>query len=57
MTIRTIQYDDTTHKVVPIEPTKEMLEAGWEGMGYGTHLANAYRGMLSAAPENKGGNE
>lgn len=26
MTLRTVTYDTATHKIVPIEPTNEMLE-------------------------------
>ena len=28
MTLRTVTYDDSTHKIVPIDPTEEMIQQG-----------------------------
>jgi hypothetical protein len=49
-----------THKLVPIEPTHEMREQGWQAYRDSNHpapynmLADAYRAMLNAAPIESG---
>jgi len=52
MTIRTVTYDDRTHKICPIEPTDEMLYelsfCGEEGLD---NIAACYKKALAAAPE------
>ena len=57
--MKTITYDETTWKLVPIEPTYEMLEAG-EGAIAPTYTDtpvsvpfDIYRARLAAAPEAK----
>lgn len=39
-------------KLVPVEPTDAMCEAGWPHVA--DSIADAYRAMLSAAPTDKG---
>lgn len=57
MTLRTITIDDSTHKVVPLEPTNEMLEGAFNAITAADehfHLgieARLYDFMISAAPE------
>lgn len=56
--MKTITYDDTKYKLVPVKPTPEMVTAGTDDLrlrGYDRALIVAaiecYRSMLSAAPE------
>jgi len=56
--MKTITYDDTKYKLVPVKPTPEMAAAGTDDLrlrGYDRALIVAaiecYRSMLSAAPE------
>lgn len=56
--MKTITYDDTKYKLVPVKPTPEMATAGTDDLrlrGYDRALIVAaiecYRSMLSAAPE------
>jgi len=60
MTLRTVTYDDSTHKIVPIEPTEAMIiakpkPAGIEGQCCQSQKRNAdirkYQSMIAAAPE------
>lgn len=45
--MKTITYDETKWRLVPIEPTEEMLfAADWPENG----TLDAYRAMLDAAP-------
>ena len=43
-------------QIVPVEPTPEMISAGWEHTAlpcWSEDVAKAYRAMLSAAPKAK----
>lgn len=60
MTLRTITFDDSIYKLVPLEPTEEMITAkpkpaGIEGQCVQTQKRNAdirkYQAMVAAAPE------
>lgn len=57
MTLRTITFDDSTHKLVPLEPTNEMLEGAFNSITAADehfHLgieARLYSFMIAAAPE------
>ena len=60
MTLRTITYDTATHKLVPREPTFEMLEDAYDisetfllsdGKKLIRSALQAYKAMISAAPE------
>lgn len=50
--IRTVTYDDSTHKIVPIEPTEEVLQPLYflidEDLAT---IKKAYRDVIAAAPE------
>lgn len=45
--MKTITYDETTHAVVPLEPTREMANAAFVWTNAPT---SAYKAMLAAAP-------
>ena len=62
--IRTVTYDDSKFKIVPLEPTEEMNEAGYaaQDFWYLSQCDNArelaysfsmprYKAMIQAAPE------
>ena len=62
MTLRIVTYDDSTHKIVPIEPTNEMINkpdvqvglSDWAGHQYSatnSECENIYKAMIEAAPE------
>jgi hypothetical protein len=60
MTLRTVTYDDSKFKIVPIEPTEAMIiakpkPAGIEGQCCQSQKRNAdirkYHAMIAAAPE------
>lgn len=57
MTLRTVTYDDSTHRIVPIEPTEKQLDAfdDWcQGRGLTmswTTLAIVLKRLIVAAPE------
>lgn len=64
MTLRTATYDDTKFKIVPIEPTSEMINtpevqvglSDWAGHQYSatnSECENIYKAMIAAAPEYK----
>lgn len=42
--------DGKEWKLVPVEPTDEMRDAGWRTRYEGHPLAHIYRAMISAAP-------
>lgn len=46
---RTVTYDEAQWKLVPIEPTEEMIGADIEPL-YGMDMALAYKTMLNYAP-------
>lgn len=46
---RTVTYDETQWKLMPIEPTEEMIGADIEPL-YGMDMALAYKTMLNYAP-------
>ena len=48
MTLRTVTYDDSTHKIVPIEPTELMIN---DGDVFASNATLCYRDMIAAAPE------
>ena len=57
MTLRTITFDDSTHKLVPIIPTVEMMTGCFDGISlsdahspYGVE-EHVYLKMIAAAPE------
>ena len=57
MTLRTITFDDSTHKLVPLEPTVEMMTGCFDGISlsdahspYGVE-DHVYSKMIAAAPE------
>lgn len=57
MTLRTVTYDTATHKIVPIEPTVEMMTDCFDGISlsdahspYGVE-EHVYSKMIAAAPE------
>lgn len=64
MTLRTVTYDTATHKIVPIQPTTQIIQAAFDQnrsrketkavipFGYELYLlGEAYLTMVSAAPE------
>lgn len=61
MTLRTITFDDSIYKLVPREPTEEMLSSAWEYHGSSRYServlqdavtdAECYKAMIAAAPE------
>lgn len=61
MTFRTITFDDSIYKLVPLEPTEEMLSSAWEYHGSSRYServlqdavtdAECYKAMIAAAPE------
>ena len=57
MTLRTITFDDSTHKLMPLEPSNEMLEGAFNSITASDehfHLgieARLYSFMIAAAPE------
>lgn len=64
MTLRTITFDDSTHKIVPREPTEAMNKAGytaqdfWHSVQCDNERERAfsfsmpcYKAMIAAAPE------
>ena len=54
MTLRTITFDDSTHKLVPREPTDEMILAVPSAkILHQTHdlIASEYKVMIASAPE------
>jgi hypothetical protein len=56
MTLRTATYDTATHKLVPLEPTEEMiyeLACGIDNSSSTDDIANAFRNAISSAPEYK----
>lgn len=62
--MKTITYDDTKWKLVPIEPTRDMKESGYmqlpiigaESVG-ADRITDMYKAMLSAAPRPEEGVE
>ncbi len=50
MTIKTITFDDTTHKIVPLEPTEYMLEMAKRLQDWPQTIKSA----IEAAPEYEG---
>lgn len=57
----TVVIDPAKQKVVPIEPTEEMIRTGWikfdEDLGQHLNCRLIFQAMLSAAPEAKKGGE
>ena len=64
MTLRTITFDDSTHKLVPLEPTQEMNRAGYYAEDFWpsyrcdnfkekcfSFSMPRYKAMIAAAPE------
>lgn len=49
MTLRTVTYDDSTHKIVPLEPTEEMIVAKLRSAGIEGNVVNRKNGMLTFA--------
>ncbi len=56
--IRTVTYDTETHRIVPIEPTREMNYSGSQHISYKFDVFikpdSIYQAMLEAAPEYQG---
>lgn len=50
MTRRTITFDDSTHKLVPLEPTEEMRKACSRDR-YWCEIDKEWEVMIAAAPE------
>lgn len=57
MTLRTVTYDDSKFKIVPLEPTVEMMNGCFDGISlsdahspYGVE-EHVYSKMIEAAPE------
>lgn len=48
--MKTITYNPETHKLVPIEPTDEMLKTLTITASLEASWASAYKAMLNAAP-------
>ena len=61
MTLRTITFDDSIYKLVPLEPSNEMLDASWKYHSSSKYAecvlpddvtdAECYKAMIAAAPE------
>ena len=52
--MKTITYDETKHKLVPIEPTYEMIDAGmreYDAVSPLKTLLDGYKAIIAASPE------
>jgi NOL1/NOP2/fmu family ribosome biogenesis protein len=57
--MKTVTFDETKWKLVPLEPTYEMLDGAYEGISLSTAHTNhgveahVYHAFISRAPEHK----
>jgi len=50
MTLRTATYDDSTHKIIPIEPCEKSMERLTES-GWANSRLGIWKAVIKAAPE------